>query len=224
MSILTADGALLTRDGKLLKSSGSGGGIYIPAPASAAVGQIVKVKAVDAAGKITETEAVDLPSGDLEFVQSFMLSPEVGEYELADTALYKRIRVNIERDELSSSLGTGNMYVRLKKKGELTQCPLQVITSGYGKRYAFFEVSAGKNYAISTGIATGNNKNTLTTGIGNAVLCTPDGLFGHWSESEKITIGNLIENADNCLITMVYTKPMECIDGTEKVCVFGEKR
>lgn len=63
MSILTADGALLTRDGKLLKSSGSGGGIYIPAPASAAVGQIVKVKAVDAAGKITETEAVDMPSG-----------------------------------------------------------------------------------------------------------------------------------------------------------------
>lgn len=63
MSILTADGALLTRDGKLLKRSGSGGGIYIPAPASAAVGQIVKIKAVDASGKITQTEAVDLPSG-----------------------------------------------------------------------------------------------------------------------------------------------------------------
>lgn len=63
MSILTADGALLTRDGKLLKSSGSGGGIYIPAPASAAVGQIVKIKAVDAAGRITETEAVELPTG-----------------------------------------------------------------------------------------------------------------------------------------------------------------
>lgn len=64
MSILTADGALLTRDGKLLKSNGSGGGIYIPAPASAAVGQIVKVKAVDAEGKITQTEAVDMPGGD----------------------------------------------------------------------------------------------------------------------------------------------------------------
>lgn len=35
----------------------------VPAPASAAVGQIVKVKAVDAAGKITQTEAVDLPTG-----------------------------------------------------------------------------------------------------------------------------------------------------------------
>lgn len=38
-------------------------GTSLPAPASAAVGQIVKVKAVDAAGKITQTEAVDLPSG-----------------------------------------------------------------------------------------------------------------------------------------------------------------
>lgn len=34
----------------------------LPAPATAQVGQIVKVKAVDADGKITETEAVDMPS------------------------------------------------------------------------------------------------------------------------------------------------------------------
>jgi hypothetical protein len=38
-------------------------GTSVPAPASAAVGQIVRVKAVDAAGKITQTEAVDLPTG-----------------------------------------------------------------------------------------------------------------------------------------------------------------
>lgn len=38
-------------------------GTSVPAPASAAVGQIVKVKAVDAEGKITETEAVDMPTG-----------------------------------------------------------------------------------------------------------------------------------------------------------------
>ena len=35
----------------------------LPAPASAAVGQIVKVKAVDENRKITETEAVDMPGG-----------------------------------------------------------------------------------------------------------------------------------------------------------------
>lgn len=36
----------------------------LPAPATAQVGQIVKVKAVDADGKITETEAVNMPSVD----------------------------------------------------------------------------------------------------------------------------------------------------------------
>ena len=34
----------------------------IPSPTTAQVGQIVKVKAVDADGKITETEAVDMPT------------------------------------------------------------------------------------------------------------------------------------------------------------------
>lgn len=38
-------------------------GTSVPAPASAAVGQIVRIKAVDAAGKITQTEAVDMPTG-----------------------------------------------------------------------------------------------------------------------------------------------------------------
>lgn len=42
----------------------------IPTPTSAQVGQIVKVKAVDADGKVTETEAVDMPtvSNDYELV------------------------------------------------------------------------------------------------------------------------------------------------------------
>ena len=35
----------------------------LPAPTTAQVGQIVKVKAVDTSGKITETEPVDMPSG-----------------------------------------------------------------------------------------------------------------------------------------------------------------
>lgn len=39
------------------------GPVPFPAPASAAVGQIVKITAVDENGKITQTEAVDMPSG-----------------------------------------------------------------------------------------------------------------------------------------------------------------
>lgn len=39
------------------------GPVPLPAPSAAAVGQIVKIKAVDAEGRITQTEAVDLPTG-----------------------------------------------------------------------------------------------------------------------------------------------------------------
>ena len=52
-------------------------GTSLPAPASAAVGQIVKIKAVDAAGKITQTEAVDLPTGETwELINEITLSED----------------------------------------------------------------------------------------------------------------------------------------------------
>lgn len=51
----------------------------VPAPASAAVGQIVKVKAVDAAGKITETEAVDMPTGGSSDTWELITSGEMAE-------------------------------------------------------------------------------------------------------------------------------------------------
>ena len=51
-------------------------------PATAQVGQIVKVKAVDESGKITETEAVDMPtvSGDYELVFQDTVAEDVGSY------------------------------------------------------------------------------------------------------------------------------------------------
>ncbi len=52
-------------------------GTSLPAPASAAVGQIVKIKAIDAAGKITQTEAVDLPTGETwELINEITLSED----------------------------------------------------------------------------------------------------------------------------------------------------
>lgn len=54
----------------------------IPTPTSAQVGQIVKVKAVDADGKVTETEAVDMPtvSNDYELVFQETVAEDVRTY------------------------------------------------------------------------------------------------------------------------------------------------
>lgn len=54
-------------------------GTSVPAPASAAVGQIVRVKAVDAAGKITQTEAVDMPTGGSSDTWELITSGEMAE-------------------------------------------------------------------------------------------------------------------------------------------------
>lgn len=54
-------------------------GTSVPAPASAAVGQIVRIKAVDAAGKITQTEAVDLPAGGSSDTWELITSGEMAE-------------------------------------------------------------------------------------------------------------------------------------------------
>ena len=54
----------------------------IPTPTTAQVGQIVKVKSVDADGKIAETEAVDMPTvpNDYELVFQETVAEDVGEY------------------------------------------------------------------------------------------------------------------------------------------------
>lgn len=54
----------------------------LPAPTTAQVGQIVKVKAVDTDGKITETETVDMPTvpNDYELVFQETVAEDVGSY------------------------------------------------------------------------------------------------------------------------------------------------
>ena len=54
----------------------------IPTPTTAQVGQIVKVKAVDTDGKITETETVDMPTiqNDYELVFQETVAEDVGAY------------------------------------------------------------------------------------------------------------------------------------------------
>lgn len=55
---------------------------YLPTPTTAQPGQIVKVKSVDEYGKITETEAVDMPtvSDDYELVFQETVAEDVGAY------------------------------------------------------------------------------------------------------------------------------------------------
>lgn len=59
---------------------------YLPTPTTAQVGQIVKVKAVDADSKVTETETVDIPTIPQPFGENKMIATEqIGENEFGYT-------------------------------------------------------------------------------------------------------------------------------------------
>lgn len=92
-------------------------GTSLPAPASAAVGQIVKIKAVDAAGKITETEAVDMPSGGgedaWEKIADVALTADVSSYELANFGVYRKVKILMSRAAYVSGLNK-NVWFRIK--------------------------------------------------------------------------------------------------------------
>lgn len=123
----------------------------------AKVGQIAKITAVDSAGKPTEWEPVDLPSGGEEFIQTIPMAADVGEYVLADLTVYKTVRFIITKTY--KNIGTGNPFVVVERQGEFEQ---QFYTGVEFVKYAFAEgiyEDNGSTYSVSTRYT--NNEITL---------------------------------------------------------------
>lgn len=180
---------------------------------AATPGQIIKVKAVQD-GKPTKWEAVDMPSGDYEFVQSFKLSPDVAYYELASVAEYRSIRINVIRGTQGNALGNGNLSLRVGYAGNVVGSTVQLslMTTGFKSSFYFGEVHAGREYAWGS-LFYGNNTSTLTTGIGFGMFDAVDNKYKE-----------LLENIDQCVYGLLYAKPAETIDGQETVYVYGVRR
>lgn len=180
---------------------------------AATPGQIIKVKTVQD-GKPTEWEAVDMPSGDYEFVQSFKLSPDVAYYELASVAEYRSIRINVIRGTQDNALGNGNLSLRVGYAGNVAGSTVQLslMTTGFKSSFYFGEVHAGREYAWGS-LSYGNNMATLTTGIG----------FGMFEAADN-KYKEILENIDQCVYSLLYAKPAETIDGQETVYVYGVRR
>lgn len=186
---------------------------------AATVGQTVKVKSVDADGKPTEWEAVDMASGggssnDYEFVQSFKLSPDTAVYELADVSKYSSIRVNVVRGTANNNLGSGNLFSQIAIKDNTAKFfNMGVATNIFKSAFYFCEMSCGKKYSVSSVIAGGNNSLVLNAGIG----------FGNFPEFTA-NYDEVIASFERCCYRLLYAKPTECIDGNETVYVYGVRR
>lgn len=114
----------------------------------AKVGQIAKITAVDAAGKPTGWEPVDLPSGGEEFIQTIPMSADVGEYVLADLTVYKTVRFIITKTY--KNIGTGNPFIIVERQGKFEQ---QFYTGVEFAKYAFAEgifEDNGSTYSVIT--------------------------------------------------------------------------
>ena len=117
-------------------------GTSLPAPASAAVGQIVKIKAVDAAGKITETEAVDMPTGGgedaWEKIADVAFAADTPVYEVANFGVYRKVKVLMSRAAYVSGLNK-NVWFRIRNNST-SEIASVCLVAQYG--YLTWEVNA----------------------------------------------------------------------------------
>ena len=134
---------------------------------AATVGQTIKVKAVDAEGKPTAWEAVDMEGGETwEKIAEIELRADTAEYVLADFATWRKAKVIMTRPQYISGLNK-TIWCRVVGLDGDDAYPCGYMTIGYG--YVFWEFSAEVNelFILSSHIETNNrsaNANVTSTG------------------------------------------------------------
>lgn len=122
-------------------------------------GQIAKITAVDAQGKPTAWEPVDMASGGggetWEKIAEIELRADTAEYVLADFATWRKAKVIMTRQQYISGL---NKNVWCRVVGQNDTYPCGFLTIGYG--YIFWEYSAEVNelFILSSHIETNDRK------------------------------------------------------------------
>ena len=147
-------------------------GTSVPTPPSAAVGQIVRVKAVDAEGKITQTEAVDLPSGEdaWEKIADVALTADTSTYEVANFGVYRKVKILMSRTKYVSGLNK-NVWFRIKPDAGAPNSAIVAsafLTKEYG--YIAWEIDAeiGETFTYM-GVYTSNNRQAVNANNSDGV-------------------------------------------------------
>lgn len=152
-------------------------GTSLPAPASAAVGQIVKIKAVDASGKITETEAVDLPSGGWFLIGAYVV-PETEEDTLGivfskdadgNDFSVREVMVSYNGTIKAGIETSAYMNIRLTgTNGRNLDCLLSRITTGAAGTTYIGSTKVGLFNGVYRQESIGGKANTASSLIGDA--------------------------------------------------------
>ena len=151
-------------DGKLYTAPSGGGTDKSLGIASATVGQIAKITAVDGTGKPTGWEPVDIPSGGetWEKIADVALSAETTSYNVANFATWRKIKLFMQRGAYISGLSK-NVWIRIKNSNFADVYTCGYLANEYG--YIFWEFEAEVNNMTITSHRNCTNNLNNATGV-----------------------------------------------------------
>lgn len=188
----------------------------IPNPATAQVGQIVKVKAVDANGEITETETVDMPSGGgktWRLIRDIMITSDISA-QTAGVTYYTNenaeiVAIEFETDENGSSFVIEEVYA------------FGIINSANGGTLAIFKDKISKNLAMAVA------RNALVKGAKTAIRIEARNIGGKYHAEAEAYAQYATSNrtADQNLVAGVgfanYQNMMNKFPNAEAISILG---
>ena len=189
----------------------------IPVPATAKVGQVVAVKAVDADGKPTEWEAVDMASGEDDapvYLGTIPVSQDTVSYLVAPVKDYKKVVIVKERASQNNAL-TSYLYARLYQPETKKNF---ILAASNKTGYSFFvcKLECVSNDFVEGGMVYSNNA-TLTPAV--------SGMIPHSSVFSNSMINqNMPIDIDSYYYEFDVANASLAFDGNETVHVWGWKR
>lgn len=168
----------------------------------ARVGQIAKITAVDAEGKPTAWEAVDLPSGGgedtWEKIADVALTNGTPLYELANFGVYRKVKIMLDRSSYVSGLSK-NVWVQVFSSGDIWFYSCGYMTDQYGYKHWEFEAEVN-NLMITSNKLVSNNRE-----IGATVMSTGSKILGDITADEltmvlSFTDTSVIQEGDTVVV------------------------
>ena len=194
--VIAQQGTSLDEVAAVLETKAAGGTDISLGLTSAAVGQIIKVKAVDESGKPTAWDAADMPSGGAEtweLIDTVTLTKDVVVYDLADLAVYKKVKLTWNGNKLN---GNGNIWLRVIDNAG-TYHDSQWLCSNF-KSYMRLNVTIDARHFIYAEFLWNNNLHTTSTISGSALVDNSTG----WAKTLELVFPNDVAESLNGTITV----------------------
>ena len=202
--VIAQQGTSLDEVAEVLGTKAAGGTDISLGLTSAAVGQIIKVKAVDESGKPTAWEAADMAGGaeHWEKIADIDLRSDTSKYVLADFGVWRKAKVIMTRPKYISGLQK-NVWAKVVKKGYTNGYNCGYIESSYGYVYWEFAAEVDDIFISSTSFDN-NNPNTATAIKSPRTLIPLDGAPSEYEFILLFTDTSVIQEGDR--VTVIGVK------------------